>query len=191
MKLCLSPSRDPDEATCHLGISILAVSTVSVMERLRRDEETNAVEKSTTLTVVEIKAMRKGPPPIPTQYEPGMRLLRQYRIFLREIFGDKCAHLQEVHLIYMSLRSLQNRATEQMGQRDWAHIFWSIIVDARQFFMVCTDAEDIAAYIFLISHLGTTRSMIQANTVLSIRDTPKSCLPKPQPMGMLTRATPL
>ena len=76
MKLRLSSSRDPDKATCHLGISILAVPTVSVMERLRRDEETNAVEKSTTHTVAEVKARRKGPPPIPTQYEPGMRLLR-------------------------------------------------------------------------------------------------------------------
>ena len=77
---------------------------------------------ATNWTVVEIKAARKGLPPLPTTYDKGMRLLQQYRIFLQEMCGANCAHLIEVHLIYLSLRSLQDRALEQMDKEDWAHI---------------------------------------------------------------------
>ena len=188
-KLRLSPSKDPDVLTCHLGISILAVPTVTVTERTQRDEDTRMQGTATMRTLADIKAARKGPPPIPTSYDAGMRLLRQYRIFLQELFGKKCEHLTEVHLIYLSLRSLQNRSLEKMGKKDWAHIIWAIVVDARQYFGTYTDSDDILAERFPVSNLGTMRSLIQSNTELCIRDTPQHWLPQEHaPLKQLPRA---
>ena len=91
-----------------------------------------------------------------------------------------CAHLNELALICLSLRSLQFRLGESMGQEEWAHLFWAIVVDARQFFGSLTDAEDLEAGALPVSNLATTRSIIQAHTVLSIRDTPAVWLPAPR-----------
>ena len=129
------------------------------------------------LTLADVRAAKKGPPLAPRAYDPGMRLLRQYKFFLAELFGLKCDHLREVSLIYLSLRSMQNRVQVAMGAEEWAHLTWAVVVDARQFFGTYTDEEDIAAGAFPQSNLGTTRSMVQAHTVVRIRDTPSQWLP--------------
>ena len=109
-----------------------------------------------------------------------MRVLRQYKYFLTEMFGLQCGHLSELALIYLSLRSLQFRLADSMGQDEWAHLFWAIVVDSRQFFGTLTDAEDLTTGILPMSNLATTRSIIQAHTVLSIRDTLSRWLPIPR-----------
>ena len=72
-----------------------------------------------------------------------MRVLQQYKYFLSELFGMKCGHLNNLALIYLSLRSLQFRLGDSMGQAEWVHLIWAIIVNARQFFGLFTDAEDL------------------------------------------------
>ena len=68
-------SKDPDVMTCHLGIFILAVRTVTVTERTQRDKKTQMQCMGTIRTLDDIKVARKEPPPIPTSYDAGIRLL--------------------------------------------------------------------------------------------------------------------
>ena len=74
-----------------------------------------------------------------------------------------------------------------MGQEEWAHLFWDTVVDSRQFFGTLTNAEDLAAGMLPVSNLATTRSIIQAHTVLMIQDTPVRWLLAPR----VTAALPL
>ena len=160
IKLRLSPGREPDYDSAHLGVSILAVIPVSARAQVAMDEEHKDNARATVLTVSDVRAAKKGPPAPPRTYNPGMRILRQYKYFLSELFGMKCGHLNELALIYLSLRSLQFCLGESMGQTEWAHLFWAIIVDAHQFFESLTDAEDLAAGELPMSDLATTRSII-------------------------------
>lgn len=96
------------------------------------------------------------------------------------MFGLQCGHLNKLSLIYLPLRLLQFQLAESMGKEEWAHLFWAVIVDSRQFSGTLTDAEDLASGVFPVSNLVTTRSIIQAHTVLVIQDTPLRCLPEPQ-----------
>ena len=92
-------------------------------------------------------------------------------------------------LIYISLRSLQNRSLKKISKKDWAHIILAIVVDARQYFGIYTDSDDILAERFPVSNLGTMRSLIQSNTELCIQDTPQHwLLQKHAPMKQLPRA---
>ena len=93
-KLQLSQSKDQDVLTYHLGISILAVLTVTVTERTQREKETHIQGTATMRTLADIKAARKGPPQIPTSYDAGMQLLQQYRIFLQELCEKNVNTLQ-------------------------------------------------------------------------------------------------
>ena len=131
------------------------------------------------LTISDVKLSKKGPPATPRTFESGMRALRQYKIFLFEMFGNMCGHYVEINLIYLSLRALQNRTYNNMGQTEWAHLCWAIIVDARQYFGTFTDATDLANGVLPVSNLATLRSIIQAHTALSIIDTPRQWLPAP------------
>ena len=176
-KLRCAPNRDPDYASAHLGISILAVAPVSASAQVRMDEEALDTREASVLTLADVRAAKKGPPAAPKTFDQGMRLLRQYKYFLTELFGPKCDHLREVSLVYLSLRSMQNRVQTVMGADEWAHLTWAVIVDARQFFGTFSDEEDIAAGVFPQSNLGTTRSLIQAHTVMRVRDTPAQWLP--------------
>ena len=69
-----------------------------------------------------------------------MRVLRQYKYFLMELFGIWCGHFSKLSLIYLSLRSLQFQLAELMGQDEWAHLFWAIVVDSRHLFGTLTNA---------------------------------------------------
>ena len=60
-----------------------------------------------------------------------MWVLRQYKYFLTELFRLWCGHLNKLALIYLSFRSLQFRFGELMGQEEWAHLFWSVVVDSQ------------------------------------------------------------
>ena len=102
-KLRFSPNRDPDYASAHLGMSILAVAPISAASQVRLDEEDAEARNATVLTLSDVRAAKKGPPAAPKAYDPGMRLLRQYKFFLTELFRLKCDHLREVHLIYLLL----------------------------------------------------------------------------------------
>ena len=177
-KLRLSPSKDPDYASSHLGVSILAVMPISARKQVLLDEDSKEKESATLLTVADVKASKSGPPQTPTSYDAGMRVLRQYKFFLSTFFGTECGHLKEVVLIYLSSRSLQNRLCETMGQKDWANLCWAIIVDARNFFGTYTDVDDLKIGALPVSNLATTRSLIQAHTEVRILDTPSQWLPK-------------
>ena len=168
IKLRLSPSREPDYESAHLGISVLAVIPVSARTQVAWDEEVKVKAAATVVTLSDVKASQKGPPPPPRTYDPSMRVLCQYKFFLTELFGLRCGHLNELALIYLSLRSLQFRLAESMGQDEWDHLFLAIIVDSRQFFGTFTDTEDLATGQLLVSNLATTRSIVQAHTVLTI-----------------------
>ena len=132
MKFLFSSSPDPEVNTCHLGMSILEVLYVGVHEQIQMDEDVQAAKTGTNCTVAKIKVVIKDPPPLPTIYDKGMQLWMQYKIFLQELLCPKCAYLVEVHLIHLSLRSLQNKALEKMDKDDWVHIIWELIIDARQ-----------------------------------------------------------
>ena len=67
------------------------------------DKEFKDNAAATVLTVADVKASKKGPLAPPRAYNPGMRILRQYKFFLTEIFGIWCGHLNELAFIYPSL----------------------------------------------------------------------------------------
>ena len=114
-------------------------------------------------------------------------LPRQYKFFLTEIFGIKCNHLREVTLIYLSLRLMQNRIQLGMGAAEWDHLTWTIVVDARQCFRTLSDKEDLTTGCFPTLNLGTTRSMVQAHTLLQVQETPAQWMP-PSPKWQPARS---
>ena len=106
------------------------------------------------------------------------------------MFGLQCEHLNKLVLIYLSLQSLQFWLAESMSQEEGAHLFWTIVVDSRQFFGTLTDAGDLATGVLPVSNLATTRSIIQAHKVLTIGDTHLRWLPAPQaPVAPLLRTS--
>ena len=115
VKLRLAPSREPDYDSAHLGISVLAVMPVSARAQVAWDEDRKDQAAASVVTLSDVKAAKKGPPPPPRAYDPGMRVLRQYKYFLTELFGLRCGHLSELALIYLSLRSLQFRLADSVN----------------------------------------------------------------------------
>ena len=144
----------------------MEVIPVSAQTQVAWNKELKDNAWATLLTVSDIRASKKGPPAPPWAYDPRIWELRQYKYFLSELFGMKCGHLNKLALIYLLLHSLQFRLGDSMGQAEWVHLFWAIVVDARQYFDLFPDAEDLATGVIHVSNLATTRSIIQAHTSL-------------------------
>ena len=65
IKLRLAPSGEPDYDSAHLGISVLAVILMSARTQVAWDEEVKVKAAATVVTMSDVKASRKGPPPSP------------------------------------------------------------------------------------------------------------------------------
>ena len=75
----MSPSKDPDYDSAHLGLSILAVTPLSARAQVLLDEDIKDKAEATVVTVLDVKASKKGPPSPPRTFDARMRLLWQYK----------------------------------------------------------------------------------------------------------------
>ena len=66
---------------------------MSAQTHVAWDEELKDNAMTTVLIVVDVKASKKGPPSPLWVYNLGMRVPRQYKYFMLELFGVQFGHL--------------------------------------------------------------------------------------------------
>ena len=166
--------------TCHRGISPFAVIPLTSEHASHRRRAHDRFKAATTVSVDDVARFESNPGPIPRDFEALLSLLWSYQKLLVTLFGKFCSHLLEVNEIRRVLLRGRNHFVT-VTQEQIAHILWAIFSDARNFFSLSNQADELPK-----SGLAITRGMLQSGTILE-----QACIPMTRLLGKAQAPPPI
>ena len=121
------------------------------------------MQDATAVTYGDRKSARSKPPPLPTEFWSFLHMLGNHIKIVGTVTNTRETHSREVMEIRRILES-QCAEKEAYTPEMFAHIFWHILMDSRQYFNTFVTVP--------VSNLGVLRESIRSFVVRALRNCP-------------------
>jgi hypothetical protein len=180
-------------ASCHHGISLLAVSMRSFAAQERESQDDEHFERATTKTPDAVrKHSEKAPPPLPTTIAELLQLLWRLIILTTGLFTTNCSLAIQLKDLYTALKK---REQTIMGNTTSAselipQIVWAITCASREFYGTISTREDVdppddgyghGAPCFVEATLSIHMSLFKAGQKPNLENLPEQWRRNPTP----------